>query len=202
MALFGSEKLFEFRDEEEVLRALGGRRHWSQIRPEVLRALIRNAREDVLKISRLVFVSEFFDCVKNNFVDLARIWEDPRLALSAFATTLVGLASDTIRHLGEVPVGSDQQKQAMVMIETAFLSALLCDPYMLGAYRGLASFYHATGKNDDARGTCRKYDETEQALLSANDEYARQYRHTKYEPAASSMRAEIDRLKAQLGLAR
>lgn len=202
MALFGSEKLFEFRDDEEVLRTLGGRRHWSQIRPEVLRALIRNARDDVLKISRLVFVSEFFDCVKNNFVDLARIWEDPRLALSAFATTLVGLASDTITHLGEVPAGSEQQKQAMVMIEIAFLSALLCDPYMLSAYRGLASFYHATGKNDDARSACRKYDETEQALLSANDEYARQYRRTKYEPAASTMRAEIDRLKAQLGLAR
>jgi hypothetical protein len=202
MALFGSEKLFQFRDEEEILRALGGRRHWSQIRPEVLRALIRNARDDVLKISRLVFVSEYFDCVKNNFVDLAQIWEDPRQALSAFAATLVGLASDTIKHLSEVPAGSEQLSQAMVMIETAFLSALLCDPYMLGACRGLASFYQATGKRDDARGMCRKYDETEQALLSANDEYARQYRRTKYEPAAPAMRAEIDRLKAQLGLTR
>jgi len=114
----------------------------------------------------------------------------------------VGLAVDTIAHLGEVPAGSEQQKQAMVMIEIAFLSALLCDPYMLSAYRGLASFYLATGKNGDARSTCRKYDETERALLSANDEYARQYRRTKYEPAAATMRAEIDRLKAQLGLAR
>jgi hypothetical protein len=202
MALFGSEKLFEFHDEEEIVRTLGGRPHWSQIRPEVLRGLTRNARKDVLKISRLVFVSEYFDCVKNNFVDLAQIWEDPRLALSAFATTLVGLASDTIKHLGEVPAGSEQQSQAMVMIETAFLSALLCDPYMLTAYRGLASFYHATGKRDNASSMCKKYDETEQALLSAQDEYALQYRRTRYEPTAPALRREIDRLKAELGLAR
>jgi hypothetical protein len=201
MALFGSEKRFKFRDDEEILRTLGSRQHWSQIRPEVLQALIRNMGDDVLKISRFVFVSEYFDCVKNNFVDLARIWEDPRLALSAFATTLVGLASDTIRHLGAVPEGSEQQSQAMVMIETAFLSALLCDPYMLTAYRGLASFYLATGKRDDARSMCRKYDETEQALLSAHDEFARQYRRTKYESAAPALRVEIDRLKVQLGLA-
>ncbi len=200
MALFGSEKRFEFRDEEDVLRTLGSRQHWSQIRTEVLRALIHNTRDDVLKISRLVFVSEYFDCVKNSFVDLAKIWEDPRLALSAFAATLVGLASDTIRHLAEVPEGSERQSQAMVMIEIAFLSALVCDPYMLNAYRGLASFYLATGKRDDAASMCRKYDETEQALLAAHDEYARQYRRTKYESAAPTMRKEVDRLKSQLGI--
>jgi hypothetical protein len=199
MALFGSDRMFEFGSEEEVLRALGGRQHWGQIRPEVLRALTRNAQGDVLKISRLVFVSEYFDCVKNNFVDLAGNWEDPRLALSAFATTLVGLAVDTIRHLGEVPAGSEQQVQSMVLIEMAFLSALLCDPYMVNACRRLASFYEATGKRDDARRACRKYDEIEQVLLSANDEYVREYRRTKYESAAPAMRAEIDRLKAKLG---
>ncbi len=201
MALFGSDRMFQFGDEEEVLRALGARPHWGQIKPEVLRALIRNAHGDYLRISRLVFVSEYYDCVKNNFVDLAGIWDDPRLALSAFATTLVGLASDTIRHLGEVPAGSEQQVQAMVLIEMAFVSALLCDPYMLNACRRLASFYEAAGKHDDARSTCRKYDEIEQALLSANDEYAREYRRTRYESTAPAMRAEIDQLKGQLGLA-
>jgi hypothetical protein len=202
MALFGSEKRFQFQDEDEILRTLCSRQHWNQVRPEVLRTLIHNTRDDVLKISRLVFVSEYFDCVKSTFVDLSTIWEDPRLALSAFATTLAGLASDTIRHLGEFAEGSERQSQAMVMIETAFLSALVCDPYMLNAYRGLASFYLATGKRDSAGNMCRKYDETEQALLSARDEYAQQYRRAKYESVAPGMRAEIDRLKAQLGAAR
>jgi len=202
VALFGSEKRFQFRDEEEILSTLCSRQHWSEVRPDVLRAMIRNTSGDVLKISRLVFVSEYFDCVKNSFVDLARIWEDPRMALSAFAATLVGLASDTIRHLGEIPEGSERQSQAMVMIETAFLSALLCDPYMLNAYCKLASFYVATGKREDARGMCRRYEETEQALLSAREEYAQQYRRMKYDAAAPAMRAEIDRLKAQVGAAR
>ena len=200
MALFGSDKLFEFRDEAEILRALGVRKHWSQIRPEVLRALIRNAQDDVLKISRLVFVSEYFDCVKNNFVDLAALWDDPRLSLSAFAAVLVGLASDTIRHLGEVPEGSEQQVQSVVLIEIALMSAQLCDPYMLNAYHRLASFYQATGKPDDARAMCRKYEEAERGLLSAQDEYTRQYRRTKYNAGAPALRAEIDLLKVQLGL--
>lgn len=202
MALFGSEMLFEIRDQDEMLRTLGSRRHWSQIRPDVLRALVSNAKDDVLKISRFVFVSEYFDCVKNNFVDLSSLWEDPRLALSAFAATLVGVARDTIKHLGEVPAGSEQLSQAMMMVEISFLSALFCDPYMLTALRGLASFYQATGKLDNARSMCRKYDETEQALLSSKDDYAAQYRKTKYQPMAAAMRGEVDRLKAQLGLAR
>jgi len=202
MALFGSEKLFELRDEAEILRTLGSRLHWSQIRPDILKALIRNAGDDVLKLSRFVFVSEYFDCVKNNFVDLSKIWDDPRHALSAFAATLVAVASDTIKHLAEVPAGSERQSQAMVMVEISFLSALLCDPYMLSAYRGLATFYHATGKKDYAGRMCRQFDETEQALLSARDEYATQYRKTKYEPVAAALRAEMDRLKKSLGLGR
>jgi hypothetical protein len=202
MALFGSEMLFTIRDENEILRTLGSRPHWSQVRPDVLRALIRNAGDDMLKISRFVFVSEYFDCVEHNFVDLSGIWEDPRMALSAFAATLVGVASDTIKHLGEVPAGSEQLGQAMIMVEISFLSALLCDPYMLTAVRGLASFYQATGKLDNARGMCRKFDETERALLAAKDDYTTQYRKTKYQPAAAALRAEIDRLKTQLGPAR
>jgi hypothetical protein len=199
MALFGSDRMFQFGSEDDVLHALRGRPYWDQIRQEVLRALIGNARGDNLKISRFVYVSEYYDCVKKNFVDLAGIWEDPRLALSAFAATLLGLAVDTIRHLGEVPVGSEQQVQATVLVEMIYLSVLLCDPYMLNACRKLASFYQAIGKTDNARAMCRKYDETEQALLNATDDYTREYRRTKYEPSASGMRVEIDRLKAQLG---
>ena len=202
VALFGSETLFELRDESEILRTLGTRAHWSQIRPDILKALIHNAADDVLSISRFVFVSEYFDCVKNNFVELSRIWDDPRHALSAFAATLVGVASDTIKHLAEIPAGSERLSQAMVMVEISFLSALLCDPWMMSAYRGLASFYQATGKKDYAGRMCRKYDEAEKALLAAKDEYASQYRKAKYEPGAAAMRVEMDRLKAALGLGR
>ena len=194
MALFG-----DIGDKEEILRTLCSRQHWGQIRTDVLRALISNAKDDVLKIERIVFVSEYFDCVKGNFVDLANIWADPRLALSAFGATLVGLAGDIVRHLGELPNGSARQSQAIMMVEVSYLSALLCDPYMLTAYRGLASLYHATGKAEMASSMCRKYDETEQELLRAQGEYARQYRETKYKPVAAAMRAEMDGLKAQLG---
>jgi hypothetical protein len=162
--------------------------------------LIDNAKGDVLKISRFVFVSEYYDCVKNNFVDLAKIWEDPRMALSAFGATLVGLAGDIIQHLGDLSEGSERLIQAIGLVEIAYLSALLCDPFMLPAYKGLASFYHVMGKKDQAAGMCRQYDEAEDMLLRTQDQDILHYRETRYRPIAAATRKEIDLLKAQLGL--
>jgi hypothetical protein len=176
------------------VRSLGERKYWSSIRPEVLRMLIGNANGDVLKISRFVFVSEYYDCVKNNFVELSRIWDDPRLALSAFGATLAGLAGDIIQHLGDLSPGSDAQSQAIGSVEIAFLSALL------PAYKGLASFYHVVGKKDLAAGTCRQYDATEEKLLQTQDPEMVLYREVRYKPIAAATRKEIDQLKAQLGM--
>jgi hypothetical protein len=202
MGLFGSEKLFNIRDSQELLRALSTRKHWNLIRPEVLSALVDNANGDVLKISRFVFVSEYYDCVKNNFVELANIWKDPRLALSSFGATLVGLAGDIIQHLGDMQEGSERQTQATSLAELSFLSAVLCDRYLLTAYKGLASFYSATGRLKLAAAACRQYDEAEQKILQATDDYLRAYRETKYKPIATALRAEVDRLEAELGVAR
>ncbi|MGO9413145.1 MAG: hypothetical protein ACLQCB_20655 [Spirochaetia bacterium] len=200
MALFGSEKLFNIKDSHELLRALSSRAHWSLIRAEVLKAIIDNAKGDVLKISRLVFVAEYHDCVKNNFVDLAKIWQDPAQALSAFAATFVGLAGDIIQHLGDMAEGSARQVQAAGLVELSFHSAILCDPYFLAAYKGLAVYYNATGRKELAAGACRQFDEAEKKLLEATDDYLRAYRESKYKPVASSLRAEINRLKASLGI--
>ena len=199
-ALFGSDRLFNITDVEELVRSLGERKFWSSIRPEVLRMLIDNANGDVLKISRFVFVSEYYDCVKNNFVELARIWEDPRLALSAFGATLAGLAGDIIQHLGDLSQGSDAQSQATGQVEIAYLSALLCDPYLLPAYKGLASYYMVVGKKDLAAGMCRQYDAIEEKLLQTEDPELFLYREVRYKPLAAATRKEIDQVKAQLGL--
>jgi hypothetical protein len=162
--------------------------------------LIDNANGDVLKISRFVFVSEYFDCVKNNYVELSGIWKDPRMALSAFGSTLVGLAGDIIQHLGDVSQGSARQSQSIGLVELAFLSALLCDPFLLPAYKGLASFYNAMGKKELAAGICRQYDETEEKLLGTHDRDILDYREARYKPVAAATRKEMDRLKAELGL--
>ena len=199
-ALFGSDRLFNITDVEELVRSLGERKYWSSIRPEVLRMLIDNARGDILKISRFVFVSEYYDCVKNNFVELAKIWEDPRLALSAFGATLAGLAGDIIQHLGDLSQGSDAQSQATGQVEIAYLSALVCDPYLLPAYRGLAQFYLVTGKKDRAAAMCREYDAVENTLLHTEDPELYLYREVRYKPLAAETRKEVDRVKAQLGL--
>jgi hypothetical protein len=199
-ALFGSDRLFNITDVEELLRSLGERKFWSSIRPEVLRMLIGNANGDVLKISRFVFVSEYYDCVRNNFVELAKIWEDPRLALSAFGATLVGLAGDIIQHLGDLSQGSDAQSQAIGLVEIAYLSALICDPFLLPAYKGLASFYLVVGKKEQAAAMCRQYDATEEKLLQTEDPEIFLYREVRYKPLAAATRKEVDRLKAQLGL--
>ena len=199
-ALFGSDRLFNITDVEELLRSLGERKFWSSIRPEVLRMLIDNANGDVLKISRFVFVSEYYDCVKNNFVELAKIWEDPRLALSAFGATLAGLAGDIIQHLSDLPQGSDAQSQAVGQVEIAYLSALVCDPYLLPAFKGLASYYLVVGKKDQATAMCRQYDATEEMLLQTEDPELYLYREVRYKPLAAATRKEIDRVKAKLGL--
>jgi hypothetical protein len=199
-ALFGSDRLFNITDGGEMLRSLGERKFWSAIRADVLRMLIDNANGDVLKISRFVFVSEYYDCVKNNFVELAKIWDDPRLALSAFGATLAGLAGDIIQHLGDLSQGSDAQSQAIGLVEIAYLSALLCDPFLLPAYKGLASFYLVMGKKDLAAGMCRQYDATEEKLLQTQDPEIFLYREIRYKPIAAATRKEIDLLKAQLGL--
>ncbi|HVP17754.1 MAG TPA: hypothetical protein VMU36_02080 [Spirochaetia bacterium] len=200
MGLFGSDRSFNIKDRQEILQALASRGQWNLIRTDVLRALIDNADGDVLKISRFVFVSEYFDCVRNNFVELDRIWEDPRLALSSFGATLMGLARDIIQHLATMPEGSERQRQATSAVELSFLSAILCDRNMLSAYKALASFYLATGKKDLAVSACRQYDEAEQRLLQSPDEYSRSYRETKYKPVAAGLRAEVDRLKSSLGI--
>jgi hypothetical protein len=200
MALFASEKLFNIKDSRELLKTLAGRKYWNLVRPDVLKALIDNAKGDVLKISRFVFVAEYYDCVKNNFADLARIWEDPRMALSAFAATLVGLAGDIIQHMGRMVEGSEQLAQATGLVEMSLHSALLCDQYLLSAYKGLASFYYGTGRNKLAVAACRQFDETERKLQEATDDYLRTYRETKYKPVAASLKAEMDGLKADLGI--
>jgi hypothetical protein len=200
MALFASERLFNIKDSQELLKALVERKPWNQVRAEVLKALIDNAKGDVLKISRFVFVSEYYDCVKSNYVDLANIWKDPRLALSAFAATLVGLSGDIIQHMGRMKEGSEQLAQATGLVEMSLHSAILCDPYLLSAYKALASFYYGIGKNNLAIASCRSFDNTEKKLQEAADDYLRAYRETKYKPTAAELRAEMDRLKIDLGI--
>jgi len=200
MALFASEKLFNIKDSNELLKALVERKPWDRVRADVLKALIDNAKSDVLKISRFVFVSEYYDCVKGNYVDLAAIWKDPRLALSAFATTLVGLSGDIIQHMGRMKEGSEQLAQATGLVEMSLHSAVLCDPYLLSAYKALASFYYGIGKTKLAAAACRSFDNTEKRLQEATDDYLSAYRETKYKPTATGMRAEMDRLKIDLGM--
>ncbi len=198
MALFASERLFNIKDSNELLKALVERKPWDRVKAEVLKALIENAKGDVLKISRFVFVSEYYDCVKSNYVDLAGIWKDPRLALSAFAATLVGLSGDIIQHMGRMKEGSEQLSQATGLVEMTLHSALLCDPFFLSAYKALASFYYGTGKQKLALAACRSFYNMEQKLLEAADEYLRNYRDTKYKPVAAQLRAEMDHLKEDI----
>ncbi|HTP57948.1 MAG TPA: hypothetical protein VMM82_03460, partial [Spirochaetia bacterium] len=192
--------LFNIKDSHELLKALVERKPWNQVRAEVLKALIDNAKSDVLKISRFVFVSEYYDCIKSNYVDLAAIWKDPRLALSAIGATLVGLSGDIIQHMGRMKEGSEQLAQATGLVEMSLHSAILCDPYLLSAYKALASFYYGIGKSKLAAAACRSFDNTEKKLQEASDDYLRGYRETKYKPAAAEMRAGVDQLKRDLGM--
>lgn len=142
------------------------RKHWKNIDPDIIKTIFENAKGDVDAIKRFIFISELHNSVGHNFVKLAKR-VDESFAQSMFAVTLYQLGSDLLKAL---PLAGDEDKAVSLATraEMAFESSLLCHPFSMGAYAGMALLYREVN-GDIALEWCSKYREAEGKLLNTPD---------------------------------
>jgi hypothetical protein len=153
-----------------LFQALIKRKHWKDIDPEIIQNIFNNAKGDVDAIKRFIFISEIHNSVGNNFVKIASDVSktDVSDVISMFAVTLYRLGSDLIKALPFAKT-EDEVSSLSTRAEMAFTSSLLCNPFDLESYFGLALLFSETDK-DVALEWCAKYKEAEGKLLNTPDE--------------------------------
>jgi hypothetical protein len=150
-----------------LFRELVNRKHWKDIDPEIIINIFNNAKGDVDMIKRFIFISELYNTVGNNFVQLSN--EPPKeFILSMFALTLYRLGSALDKSLSSDK--TENEVSSLVNGATmAFMSSVLCEPYFLESYACMAYLYSDIDK-DIALEWCAKYKEAEGNLLNTPDE--------------------------------
>lgn len=142
------------------------RKHWKNIDPEIIKNIFTNAKGDVDTIKRFIFISELYNTVGNNFVQLAN--EPPKeFMLSMFALTLYRLGSDLAKSLSSAKT-EDEASSLVNGATMAFMSSVLCEPYFLESYGCMVYLYSDIDK-DIALEWCAKYKEAEKELLNTPD---------------------------------
>ena len=156
---------------QEVIK----RKHWKNIDPNIIKTIFENAKGDVDEIKKFILISELHNTVGNNFVKLVKCVDVP-FVLSMFAFTLYQLGSDLLKAL---PLVGDEDKAISLATraEMAFESSLLCDPFSMGSYVGMALLYREINK-DIALEWCSKYRDAERKLLNTPDEELNNYELT------------------------
>ena len=141
------------------------RKHWKDIDPEIIKRIFNNAKGDVDEIKRFIFISEIHNSVGNNFIKLAEVsGKDTPFLLGMFAYTLYHLGSDFVEALPSAKT-KEEINSLCTRAKMAFTSSILCNPFALESYFGLAAFYSEIDKAT-ALEWCAKYKETENKLLS------------------------------------
>lgn len=197
MGLFARKKIEDITDIDELFVALTKRKHWSHIPQGILRQIFNNANGDVEKLQRFRFVSERHHCVENNFIPLSEGEYDPEIAIALFSVTLERLAAQAAQSVPELPDRSWKRDMAIETAETAYMASILCNPFMLGSYTGLALFYTFLGSFDRAAQVCGDYDAAEQTLLS-RDTSDLNYYDQETKSNISTFREWIDIVKAEV----
>ena len=157
---------------DELFQELIQRKHWKKINPDIIKSIFNNAKGDVDAVKRFIFISELHNSVGNNFVELATS-VSRKYILSMFALTLYRLGSGILKAAISAIEHKDKEKleHCVIPADMAFTSSILCDPYLLSAYAGMALLYGYVWINKDAAlEFCRKYKEVEHKLLNTPDE--------------------------------
>ena len=197
-----TDKFFEIQNQEELYIALTRRKHWKQIRPELVRAIIENCHGNLERMKEFVVVSEQYKIVQNNFLKQQDLWNKNTLSvLSSFSLTMLRLGQDLWEALPSMPEGSEQQKQAITYCGLGFWAATYCDPFQLAAYNGLGWLYHTIGLTNRAVEMCQELDRVIQLLIDAPDEVlSEQNKLRRAENDLAKMRNVINYLKKEVGL--
>ncbi len=150
-----------------LFQELVKRKHWKDINPEIIKDIFNNAKGDIDAIKRFIFISEQYNTTGNNYVQLAN--NTPKeFVLSIFALTLYRLGSDLVKSLSSAET-EDEVGSLVRGATMAYMSSVLCAPYFLESYVGMAYLYGQIDK-DIALEWCAKYKEAEEKLLNTPDE--------------------------------
>jgi tetratricopeptide (TPR) repeat protein len=182
-----------------LLFYLRKRKHWRELRSDILETIFANAFGNVERLREFVELSEKFKLVENNFLKLQGRGHPPLNSLSSFSLTCLRLAGDLLNL--NLPEGSNQQKQSITDAAVAYWSAIVCDPFQFPAYVGLGYLYHAVGLAERAKGMVKMSEEAEEMLLKADEkDISDQNRIAKEEAHLAELRNLRNYLKAEIGL--
>ncbi len=109
-AFFGPPKLSEIDTPEMLLFYLRKRKHWRDLRSDILETIFANAFGNIERLREFVELSEKFKLVENNFLKLQGRGHPPLNSLSSFSLTCLRLAGDLLNL--EAPEGSEKKKQS------------------------------------------------------------------------------------------
>jgi len=165
----GVDELFD-----QILR----RKHWNKIDPEVIKAILDNSHNEIFDkpgwdaelIRIFVFISEECHLLENNFLKIARTNAgDIGMILFCFSVTLSRLGSQFAQSAHDA-AAYEQAEYLAMMADMAFTSSILCDPFQLPAYGGMAILHGYTLRNKDVGlEWCSNYKKAEDNLLNTPD---------------------------------
>lgn len=158
-------------DPEGFLVSLRRRKFWRQIDVPILESIVQNAHGEMELLRNFVFISEQYRLVERNFLAFAA---NPELIFGSpavgFGLTLYRLGSDLCKQVYSIR-DTEQIRFIHLSADMAFTSAVLCDPWQLEAYVGMALLYGDLFLNKKvALEWCSKYKNAEDELASTPDE--------------------------------
>lgn len=150
MGLFETSKT-----PDELFQWVRQRPGWNRIQEPLLKRIFQNAQGDIWKLKGFIMVSEMFNLVNHNFLELQVDSPSSDMTLGLFASTLHHLGTQQAEIC--VRSGSKNEKdQAYSLAQYAYKASILCDKRILPSYGGLAHLYRIGGHVDNAREWCDK----------------------------------------------
>jgi len=196
MSLFMSDAIDKIDNLDRLYEALIKRKHWKRLNPVVIRRILDNANGDIVKARRFRMISELYDCVEKNYIEIAKD-NDIRMSMDLISVTLERLGAQIAQNLDAFPEGSEKKERAIAYAEMAYSSSILCNPLMLGSYAGLAFFYAAIGETALSMKTFEEYDLAEKRLLEKDDKELSHYDKALKE-SLPEMKAKLNEFRAAL----
>jgi len=154
---------------DDLFGELIQRNYWKKIKPDIIKSIFNNASSDITAIKRFIFISERYNTVGNNFVEIVRSVSEEHV-LILFGLALYWLGSGLVKVLSSAKYAKteDDAKLLSMHAAMAFMSSVLCNPFQLSSYCCLAFLYSSVDK-DIALDWCAKYKEAEDKLLNTPD---------------------------------
>ncbi len=177
----------DFRSVDELLVKLQKHRYWKMISEETLRLIFDKLHENSVHIPRIanascigiddmqrirdfLIISDEYDLVKKNYVELAKSEVGMGLGiLSMFAVTLERLGASIAQDYPYSNLSDEEVKLLMFMAELSYQSSILCDRYLFESYFGVIFCCCAFLDIDTAQLWAVEFDEAVKSLKKMDE---------------------------------